>query len=303
MTSFNYTMQDAFEDRLADLISSSTCSLLELTADDISTSLSGGNGTPITLYVNVTVDTKAEVAGVVCALNASLLLNLTIADTITGAVVTNISGATTSTLSSTVTCNGDPPTVGALDLIGVSYVGGGYCARGAFEGATCAIKCKNASQVLSGTIVCASDGAWSWGNLQCAAVYIVPQVSPAIPSSPPPPPPPLPPYAPLSVSASVMVTLQAASVKLRATKQYQLVEDITAAAKSGGASLLSVKVHQGATFDADQGSLSDTDAEAALTSAMCVAPYSLTSCRVIKTGLRIPAIAFCRVRTPSSLLG
>ena len=101
---------------------------------------------------------------------------------------------------------------------------------------------------------------------------------------PPSPPPPLPPYSPLAVGASVSASLPAPGLTLRSTKLSELVATVTAAVIIGGDSVETVVVEQGAIFFADQGTLSDTEAEAALTLTMCVAPYDPTSCAVTKSG-------------------
>ena len=81
---------------------------------------------------------------------------------------------------------------------------------------------------------------------------------------------------------TVSANLLTDSLTLRWTKKYQLVDTVTSAVTSGGDTVETVVVEQGANFSADQGALSDVDAEAALTTAMCVAPYDPTSCAVTK---------------------
>ena len=77
--------------------------------------------------------------------------------------------------------------------------------------------------------------------------------------------------------------LLADGLTLRWTKKYQLVDTVTSAVSFEGDTVEAVVVRQGATFSADQGALSDADANAALTTKMCVAPYDPTSCAVTKT--------------------
>jgi hypothetical protein len=73
-------------------------------------------------------------------------------------------------------------------------------------------------------------------------------------------------------------------LEIRSTKLFELVATLTAAVIKEGDTVETVVVQQDATFVADQGTLSNAEAEAALTLAMCVAPYDPTNCAVTKTG-------------------